>query len=303
MKISVRLEGGIGDHLLGNRFVPAIKELHPEAKIFAYLDTEGNTFQKEALEALYPSLYEDVKVITEKRDKKFKITSQFGEEVYIGALENVPERWTEEMLDYDKFYDLHIDSLKFTDYDFDWLRYFYFFPKPELQPPTSDDDYVILHLQSATSQAHRLEDWYCTRLVEEISKFSKCILILTPDQQDFFSWAEGMNNVEMLTGDIKTIFAKIGGAKALVSTDSGFRYAAYAYGVPVVTFSSDCRQPHQIPPSHQIRWLMFPNHCYPLNYQCDHISKSVKNILENKCASFFPHHEDMDQVLIRRART
>ena len=47
--IAVRLEGGLGDCLLGNRFTVAIKEKYPNADITAYIDNEGKTFQKEGL--------------------------------------------------------------------------------------------------------------------------------------------------------------------------------------------------------------------------------------------------------------
>jgi ADP-heptose:LPS heptosyltransferase len=61
MNIAVRLEGGLGDCLLANRFVFAIKEKYPNSKITAYIDSEGQTFQKEALEILYPNVYKELK--------------------------------------------------------------------------------------------------------------------------------------------------------------------------------------------------------------------------------------------------
>ena len=67
MNISVRLEGGLGDCLLGNRFANAIKEKHPDSKITAYIDREGKTFQKECLSILYPSFYKDIKIIQSKK--------------------------------------------------------------------------------------------------------------------------------------------------------------------------------------------------------------------------------------------
>ena len=63
MNIAVRLEGGLGDCLLGNRFVPAIKEKYKEASITAYIDSEGKTFQKEGLSILYPSMYKNINII------------------------------------------------------------------------------------------------------------------------------------------------------------------------------------------------------------------------------------------------
>ena len=59
MNISVRLEGGLGDCLLGNRFVAAIREKYKNSNITAYIDSEGKTFQKDCLDILYPSFYKD----------------------------------------------------------------------------------------------------------------------------------------------------------------------------------------------------------------------------------------------------
>jgi ADP-heptose:LPS heptosyltransferase len=172
MNIAVRLEGGIGDCLLANRFVFAIKEKYPNSKITAYIDSEGQTFQKEALETLYPNVYKELKIIPCKKYKELWIHSQFGEELNRGILENVPDEIREEMeTKYDKFYDLHIDSLKWTEYDFDWLRYFYFFPKPELVCKNLlKDDYIILHLVSSGSTSDRLENWYIDELIGTLRK-------------------------------------------------------------------------------------------------------------------------------------
>ena len=66
MNISVRLEGGLGDCLLGNRFANAIKEKYPNSQITAYVDSEGKTFQKECLSILYPSFYKYIICISKQ---------------------------------------------------------------------------------------------------------------------------------------------------------------------------------------------------------------------------------------------
>ena len=97
MNISVRLEGGLGDCLLGNRFVSAIKEKYPDSDITAYIDSEGKTFQKEGLEILYPSMYKKINIIQNKKYKEFWVDCQFGTDNYYGALENVPDNIRQEL--------------------------------------------------------------------------------------------------------------------------------------------------------------------------------------------------------------
>ena len=90
MKISVRMEGGLGDHLLANRFIPAIKEQWPGCKIDLWSDTEGNKFQSDVLKKMWPSYFNDIFVLEEKRYKRLKIiSSNFPEEDYRGSIKNV----------------------------------------------------------------------------------------------------------------------------------------------------------------------------------------------------------------------
>ena len=70
MKISVRMEGGLGDHLLANRFIPAIKEQWPGCKIDLWSDTEGNKFQSDVLKKMWPSYFNDIFVLEEKSYKR-----------------------------------------------------------------------------------------------------------------------------------------------------------------------------------------------------------------------------------------
>lgn len=303
MNISVRLEGGLGDILCANRFVSSILEKYPKSNITAYIDSEGKTFQKEALSILYPSSYKDIKIIPNKKYKEFWVDCQFGIDNYYGALENVPDHIRKEMESYDKFYDLHIDSLKWLDYDFDWLRYYKFFPKPELKLPNQIGDYIILHLVSSTSIGHRLEDWYIERLITNLSKNNKIYIISTIDTNHFYEKVKNLNNVTLFNGTIQEVCELISNAKLMISTDSGFRYIAYGYGIPTITFSKHSPQPFTAIPSHQIRWLMFPETCFPLNYNSDHIIELSNNILINKGYILVPYLKNFDIQAIKRNYT
>jgi ADP-heptose:LPS heptosyltransferase len=304
MNISVRLEGGAGDCLLGHRFSSAIKEKYPEASITAYIDSEGKTFQKEVLECLYPSFYKEIKVIPNKKYKEFWVDCQFGTDNYYGALENVPDQIRSEMESYDKFYDLHIDSLKWTEYDFDWLRYFKFFPKPELQVDNERGSYIILHLVSSTSVGHRLEDWYITKLISLLAENNKCIIISTEDTNKFYEEVKNNPNVEIFNGSIKEVCSLISNASMMIATDSGFRYIAYGYGIPTLTFSKHSSQPFSSIPSHQLRWLMFSETCFPLNWDASAINAIASNILKkDKGYILAPYLKDFELQAVKRNYT
>jgi ADP-heptose:LPS heptosyltransferase len=300
MNISVRLEGGLGDCLLGNRFVSAIKEKYPDSNVTAYIDSEGKTFQKEGLEILYPSMYKKINVIQNKKYKEFWVDCQFGTDNYYGGLENVPDNIRQEMESYDKFYDLHIDSLKWIDMDFDWLRYYRFFPKPELKIDNTKGDYIVFHLISSTSVGHRLEDWYIERLVKETAENHKVYLISTPETNYFYDKVKDLPNVYLFNGTMKEACELISNAKFMLSTDSGFRYIAYGYGIPTLTYSKQSPQPFSSIPSHQIRWLMFSETCFPLNYDASRMVQIINNIMENKGYILTPYLENFNNQAVKR---
>ena len=303
MNIAVRLEGGLGDCLLGNRFIPAIKEKYKETSITAFIDSEGKTFQKEALDILYPSMYKEIKIIEKKKYKPFWVDCQFGMDNYYGALENVPDNILTEMESYDKFYDLHIDSLKWIDMDFDWLRYYRFFPKPELKIENTKGDYIVFHLISSTSVGHRLEDWYIERLVKETAQNHKVYIISTQDTNHLYKNIENIENIHLFNGSIKDVCELISNAKFMLSTDSGFRYIAYGYGIPTLTYSKHSSQPFSSIPSHQIRWLMFPETCIPLNYDCVKVVDMINKIVINKGYILAPYLQDFNIQAVKRIYT
>ena len=296
----MRLEGGLGDHLLGNRFVLPILDKFPGAEIHAFSDSEGNVFQQEAVLAGYSRLYTSFTVINKKKYKPFWINCQFGSDNYFGALENVPDDVREAMEGFDRFYDLHIDSLKWLGYDFDWLRYFYFFPKPEIKEKYDGElpeKYAVFHLVSETSVGHRLEKWYIEGLINKIKEKIPCVVISTPKTNHFF---DGLKDVTVINTTVSKIYDIISRASVMVGTDSGFRYIAYGCGIPTITFSAQSVGPHQVLPSHEIRWLLFPKMCFPLNFDFVYVSEIVKNTLDNKGYALVPFVRDFDRQMVRR---
>ena len=307
MNISVRMEGGLGDHLCANRFIPAILDEYPDSEITVFSDTENNFFQKECLEILYPHFYKEIKVIPNKKYEDFWINCQFGEDNGFGALENLPDEWVEEMKSYDKFYDLHIDSLKWLDYDFDWYRYFKFFPTPCIKKDKTKDDCIIFQLHTNSKMGsedinknHYLEDWYVNKLIGALSTKVKCKIISTPQLIDQYKDLESNENVEVLVGDINYIINEIKDASLFIGVDSGFRFIGYGFGVPAILLGKWYMKPYWCVPMHQIRWSFFPEQCFPLHHDYKEISLLAANILKNKAFSLYPHTRDFDNEMARR---
>jgi len=305
MNISVRLEGGLGDCLLANRFVAAIKEKNPDSQITAYIDSEGKTFQKECLLTLYPSFYKDIKIIQNKKYKQFWVDCQFGVDNYYGALENVPDEVREEMESYDKFYDLHIDSLKWTSMDFDFLRYFYYFPRPEINYKNqSDQKYAIFHLASNNlANGHRMKDDYIHDLISKISKDIKCLIISTDQTKNLLEHLENINNVEFVSGDLEKITNFINFSSCFVCIDSGLKYIAHACSVPVYCFSQQSYAPHYVLPSHKIRWLIHSEQNFPLHYDVDYMRDIIINTCSNKAFNLIPYVKNFDSQAVKRIYT
>ena len=301
MRIAIRAEGGLGDVLLFNRFIPAIKEKYPSSEIFLYIDSEGKTFQKEVIEYLYPSFYKEIKIILKKKYKSFFIDSQFGTENQIGFIENVPDSIMAEIQSHDIWYDGHVDSLNWIDYNFDWYKYFKTFPTPQINPLNLYGEYIVCHLVSSTSKEHLMSEWYITNLINKLKEINKKIIIIsTPETNKYYSAFINDPNILIVNSSIQEICDIIYHAKIFIGTDSGFRYVAYGCSVPVITFSKQAYEAHQVLPSHYIRWLMFPELTFPLSFDFNYISKLANKILENKGYSLLPYLQDFNSQAIKR---
>ena len=279
MNIATRLEGGVGDCLLGLRFCQAIKEKYPNSPITAYIDSEGKTFQKEAIEYLYPGFFKEIKIIPNKKYSNFWIKSQYGSENQKGFIENVPDEIINEIKTYDLFYDLHIDSLKFIDSDLNWIKYFKNFPKPSINPINTRGEYIVCHLKSTTSKEHELEKWYATKLIKDLNKTLgnkyKIVIVSTPEINFFYDQVRNIPNIGLFNGSMNEVCDLILNAKAFIGTDSGFKFIAYSLDIPVATFTKYSSEPFQCAFSHVIRWNPMPETVFPLNFNVSFIIEYI----------------------------
>lgn len=308
MKISVRMEGGLGDHLLANRFIPAIKEQWPGCEIDLWSDTEGNKFQSDVLKKMWPSHFNNIFVLEEKRHKSLKIkSSNFPEEDYRGSIKNVKPTDLELMQGgYDKFYDLHIDSLEWMNYDFDWFKHFQVFPTPENKGrmfyPNAmfPDKFILAHLYARDGADSNMEDWYIEKLVKSITQEFDMIILYNEESEHKYKklMSQNLDRLHFMDETVISIFDISARCTAMLAIDSGIRYIPYHYGKPVFTFSKYCTQYGVVQYSYLIRWLLNDKYVLPLHYDVSSAGTMLKNCLRNPAYRLYPHLLDNIEKLV-----
>lgn len=99
--VAVRLEGGLGDHLLGMRVLRYIRRSYPEFRVIAYSDAGGYGAQMEICR-MSPFVSEVVPVYKESIRLK-------GQD--FGSLNNLQTKYLEQMLAADVFFDCAVSTL------------------------------------------------------------------------------------------------------------------------------------------------------------------------------------------------
>lgn len=307
MNISVRMEGGLGDHFAANRFIPAIKELHPGCSIDLFSDTEGSTLQSETLKTMWPEHFNKTFVIPDKKHKDFKIQStNFGEESYPGHFNNIPDKYQTQMQEgYDKFYDLHIDSLEWLTHDYDWLKYFNFFPRPQLKPCNLQlpERFIMAHLYARDGADSNMETWYINKLIKNISLEFDIVVLYNEESSHVYQKlkSENLEKIHFIKCEMQDIFYIASKCIAAFGIDSGIRFIPYHFGKPTFTFSKYCTQYGVTQYSYLIRWLFNEKFVFPLHYDVKSAAKIIKNTLKNPAYKLYPFLlEDIEKLVAQR---
>ena len=143
--------------------------------------------------------------------------------------------------------------------------------------------------------------WYMENLLTRLAQIAPVYVISTPKTNDLFP--QSVPNVHIVNAPLNELMPLIEHAALMVSTDSGLRYLAYGYSVPVITFSAQCTAPQQVLESHRVRWLLFPRMCYPLNYNAAAIATAALKIFNEPGYALAPYINDLDNQLVRRKWT
>lgn len=305
MNIAIRLEGGLGDHLLGNRFVHAVKDKHPEADLQIFSDTENNNSSINILKNLFPSLYKNTTTVAYRKDKNHKIFTKFGTEIYPAHINNLPDDILKEISKSDKFYDLQIDGLKWLDYDFDWLRYYYFFPKPQINVGAKyEEGYIMTHLYSRPDSPYNMDQTYVIDLLKKIPALlnQKVLVLTTEEHKDYYKDIFNNPSIIVDTSDnLFDVFRIAQGCSLFLGIDSGIRYIPYHFSKPVFVFSKYCSSYGSVAPSHLIRWLLFQKNVFPINFNINTLLQIINNCISNKAYQLFPEYlQNIDSIIVNR---
>tara|TARA_B100002019_G_scaffold71248_1_gene61429 strand:+ start:21669 stop:22592 length:924 start_codon:yes stop_codon:yes gene_type:complete len=304
MKISVRMEGGLGDHLLANRFVPAILDKYPGAEIHLFSDTGGKSLQSDTLLSLYD--FYSSRTLLKRQSDEYRISSQFGSENFAAHINNTDPEQKAQMLNYDKFYNLHLDWMEWIYYDFHWQNYFYHFPKPSLKilPYNANNSYVVLHLASDNmGNNHRMSKSYINKIISNIPPLFDIKILSTPSTEDFIrDNIEEQGHVEIVSDSLPTIISMIKSSSGLLAIDSGIKYFGYMFNIPTLSWAKECKDPHICPLAFQTRWLTFPQLYYPLEYDAEKMVEALMNLIKSNNFFLNPNLEgkNLDRHVIRR---
>lgn len=300
MKIAIRLEGGIGDHICASRFIPAIKELYPNAKFYGFSDTENNPEPSKFLKIFWPSLFENIYIIQNKKYENFSITSQFGTENFIGAFENIPDDITYHIInDYDKYYDLHIDGLKWLSYDFNWSKYFYTFPEPEISIQKLDlNNTICLNLYSDANKSNRMSIEYVLELVKTLSVYYNIIIIATEKNASFYEpcipYAKIVFPTTLQLAEI------IKSSVLFLTLDSGPKFLGYCLGTPTINYTAQINKYLELAYHQMIRWQPFVNSVLPLYNDISHTLSLINICIKYKTNILPSLPFDINNILIIR---
>ena len=304
MNISVRMEGGLGDHILSNRFIPAILDKHPGAKIHLFSDTGGGSLQSDTLTSLFD--FYSSRTLIKRKQKDYNIRTQFGKENFAAHLDNIRDEDRINMLSFDKFYNLHIDWMEWMDYDFDWQRYFYHFPKPSMQifPTSNEKPYFIIHAASDNlGNNHRMSKKYLNSLVNEIPPKFDIFVLSTKSTEDFIrSHFKESPRLTIFQENITEVIRLVKGCSGMFAIDSGIKYFGYTFNKPTLTWAKESSKAHSCLPAFQMRWLTFPSLIFPLQHDAGYMVECMENLINSNNLILAPHLtlSVIDKTLIRR---
>jgi ADP-heptose:LPS heptosyltransferase len=196
--------------------------------------------------------------------------------------------------------------MDWLDFDFDWQRYFYSFPKPDMDiiPVKYDQPHIVLHIASDNlANNHRMSQEYLQGLINKIPDNYKIIVLSTPSTESFvLKITKDLKNVTIYKKNIYDVIRLIKGCAGLIAIDSGIKYFGYTFNKPTITWAKETNKPHSCLPAFQMRWLTFSSLIMPLEHNSSYIVQCLINLINSKNLFLAPHmtQEQIDVALIRR---
>jgi hypothetical protein len=229
----------------------------------------------------------------------------FGEEPYPAHIDNLPDDTLQAIKNCDIFYDLHIDGLKWLNYDFDWLRYYYFFPRPQIELKQKyNEKYIMAHLYSRPDSPYNLDQRYVIDLLTKLSEIKdhKVVVVTMEQHKEYYQELFNNPNVIIDTSDnVFDIFQIAAGCSAFIGIDSGIRYIPYHFSKPTFVFSKYCNQYGLVAPSHLVRWLIFEKNVFPIEFDISLVTYILSNCIKNPASQLLPQYTSgVDKVVVDR---
>lgn len=266
--------GGIGDHLLANRFVPSVLEHHNINKvdiIRPYLNSIDEYIGKNYPLFLKDSFdfYENVVFVKKTSNNNFS-------DLWINMQQTTCE--FDEFKNYDKVYNFVPDALVWSSYiHLPLAKYFKFFPQPKLNLQNDNRDYVFFFPAARENQheSHKFSIEYAKQFVD--FAYDNNINLLCPvDRENKFliNYCNEINlNIEYCNLNELWQFSK--NCKSVISCDSGPRYFPLHFGKPEVIVTNFFNK------EFLIRWLLNSNWVMEMNSKPSEVFQRL-SILSNK---------------------
>ena len=275
MKIGIIMYGGIGDHLLANRFVPAILNYHKQNKVELlrpYLNNldefPGKNYPDFMMES-FSNFYSGYKYI-----KKNKSTHP---DIWIDMQSTTDE--FDEFNEYDIIYNLVPDTLAWLKYEhLEIEKYFANFPSPHLNLKDNNQNYIFFHPAAREDktkdmvlnieQAKSIVNFFKEkgeRLICPLSNSNKFLI-------DFCNEI----NLEFYECDLIKMWQFSKNCKFSICCDSAPKYFPFHFSKPNLTLTNLYSEPFLI------RWVLNPRSAMPLNSKPEEIYNGMKFLLNLK---------------------
>jgi hypothetical protein len=264
---AVRLEGGLGDHILGMRLLRFIHERYPEHTIIVYSDSAGCAAQLEIV-SMSPLVSKAVPVFKEPMRVKLRT---------LGELNSLPTKCLEQMYSADVFFDGEISSLFLeqarqlgvSHYDILASRPGLRIPAAaheratELMSETDGNCFLAINLAKFGVDGLRRRLPLLRRFLDLVLKYpGLAVLNIFAKRHDFPHWPEpertrrreaGIAEAEVLEGlsnayqsrilsvadePVQVIAALLSRCRYFIGVDNGIKHLAWALRVPLTFIST-----------------------------------------------------------------
>ena len=264
--------GGIGDHLLANRLVPAVLDYHKVNKvdiIRPYLNSieEYNGLNHPYFIKKSFNYYSEV--------FHFKKNKSTHPDIWTDMQQTTNE--FEEFSLYDKIYNFVPDTMLWSTYKHLAIaKHFKYFPQPYLDLENNDQDYIFFFPVARENQhdLHKLPLDYSKQIVDFAKERNqKIICPISEDNKFLIDYCDKIQlDTQLCSLDEMWQFAK--NCKAAISCDSGPRYFPLHFGKPTLLLTGLMNN------SFLVRWLLNTNTTMQINSPVEDVFERLSILLD-----------------------